>query len=93
MKQRNLKALISKIILFYSIFYGAMKIIAVLFRDAWPLPHLIMAVPFVIFAVVGGIMLKRDTYSWAYVAAGAVIISIVRYYEIEWLQQLHQYFS
>ena len=93
MKQRNLKALISKIILFYSIFYGAMKIIAVLFRDAWALPNLIMAIPFVIFAVIGGIMLKRDSYSWVYVAAGVIIISIVRYYEIQWLQQLHQYFS
>lgn len=93
MRQRNLKALISKIILFYSVFYGAMKIIAVLFNDAWPLPNLILAIPFVIFAVVGGIMLKRDAYSWVYVAAGVVVISIVRYYEIQWLQQLHQYFS
>lgn len=93
MKQRNLKALISKIILFYSVFYGAMKIIAVLFNDAWPLPNLIMAIPFVIFAIVGGLMLKRDNYSWIYVAAGVIVISIVRYYEIQWLQQLHQYFS
>ena len=93
MKQRNLKALISKIILFYSVFYGAMKIIAVLFNDAWPLPNLIMAIPFLIFAVVGGLMLKRDSYSWIYVAAGVIVISIVRYYEIQWLQQLHQYFS
>lgn len=93
MKQRNLKALISKIILFYSVFYGAMKIIAVLFNDAWPLPNLIMAIPFLIFAVVGGLMLKRDSYSWIYVAAGVIVISIIRYYEIQWLQQLHQYFS
>ena len=93
MKQRNLKALISKIILFYSVFYGAMKIIAVLFNDAWPFPNLIMAIPFLIFAVVGGLMLKRDSYSWIYVAAGVIVISIVRYYEIQWLQQLHQYFS
>ncbi|SKB68158.1 hypothetical protein SAMN05660776_2531 [Salegentibacter holothuriorum] len=93
MKQRNLKALISKIILFYSVFYGAMKIIAVLFNDAWPLSNLIMAIPFVIFAAVGGLMLKHDTYSWVYVAAGVIVISIVRYYEIQWLQQLHQYFN
>ncbi|MBZ9729412.1 hypothetical protein LB467_06900 [Salegentibacter sp. JZCK2] len=93
MRQRNLKSLICKIIFFYSIFYGAMKIIAVVFRDAWPLPNLIMAIPFVIFAVVGGIMLKRDSYSWVYVGAGVIVISIVRYYEMQWLQQLHQYFS
>ncbi|WP_156101236.1 hypothetical protein [Salegentibacter sp. Hel_I_6] len=93
MQNRNLKALICKIILFYSIFYGAMKIIAVLFQDAWPLPNLILAIPFVIFAIIGGFMLKHDSYSWVYVAAGVIIISIVRYYEIQWMQQLHEYFS
>lgn len=93
MKQRNLKALISKIIFFYSIFYGAMKIIAVLFQDAWALPNLILAIPFMIFAVIGGIMLKQDSYSWIYVGAGVIVISIVRYFEMQWVQQLHQYFS
>jgi len=93
MRQRNLKALISKIILFYCVFYGIMKIIAVVFRDAWPLPNLILAIPFIFFAVIGGLMLKRDSYSWIYVAAGVIVISMVRYYEVEWVQQLRQYFN
>lgn len=93
MRQRNLKALISKIILFYCVFYGVMKLIAVFFQGAWPLPNLIMAIPFIVFAVIGGLMLKRDTYSWIYVVAGVIVISIVRYYELEWVQQLQLYFN
>ena len=84
--------LISKIIFFYSIFYVIMKIIAIV-QGAWLMPNLILSIPYLAFAVVGGIMLKRNAYHWAYVIAGAILISIVRYYEQEWMLQLHQYFS
>lgn len=84
--------LISKIIFFYSIFYVIMKVIAV-FGDAWVLPNLILSLPYLVFAVVGGFMVKKDNYHWAYVIAGVILISIVRYYEQEWMVQLHEYFS
>lgn len=84
--------LISKIIFFYSVFYVIMKIIAI-FGDAWLKPNLILSLPYLIFAIVGGIMVKRNSYHWAYVVAGIILISIVRYYEQEWMLQLHEYFS
>ena len=84
--------LISKIIFFYSVFYVIMKIIAI-FGDAWLKPNLILSLPYLIFAIVGGIMVKRNSYHWAYVVAGVILISIVRYYEQEWMLQLHEYFS
>ncbi|TRO65282.1 hypothetical protein [Christiangramia sabulilitoris] len=84
--------LISKIIFFYSIFYVIMKIVA-MFQGAWMIPNLILSLPYLVFAVVGGIMVKRNSYHWAYVIAGAILISIVRYYEQEWMLQLHEYFS
>ncbi len=93
MPKRNIKGLISKIILFYSFFYVVMKIIAILFQGAWAIPNLIIALPFVVFAAVGWVMLKRDHYSWIYVIAGVVIISVVRYYEMEWLVDIHRYFN
>lgn len=93
MPKRNLKGLISKIILFYSFFYVIMKIIAILFQDAWALPNLIIALPFAVFAAIGWVMLKREEYSWIYVIAGVVIISVVRYYEMEWVVDLHRYFN
>lgn len=93
MQNRNLKALVSKIILFYSIFYVVMKLIAIIFQDAWPVPNLILAIPYVLFAIIGWRMLKMDRYSWLYVVAGIVVISLIRYYEMQWQVQLHQYFS
>ncbi|MCP9201045.1 hypothetical protein MKO06_14095 [Gramella sp. GC03-9] len=84
--------IISKIIFFYSIFYVVMKVAAI-FQGAWAIPNLILAVPYLIFAIVGGILLKRNSYHWAYVIAGAILISIVRYYEQEWMLQLHNYFQ
>ncbi|MDR5590774.1 hypothetical protein [Christiangramia sp. SM2212] len=84
--------LISKIIFFYSIFYVVMKIIAI-FDDARVIPNLILSLPYLVFAVVGGFMVKRNSYHWAYVIAGVILISIVRYYEREWMINLHEYFS
>ena len=93
MEDRNLKALLCKIIFFYSVFYVVMKIIAILFEHIWPLPNLILAFPFVLFAVVGGYMLKQKKFYWLYVIAGILVISAIRYYEARWVVSLHQYFS
>lgn len=93
MPTNNLKAIISKIILFYSVFFVVMKVIAILFENAWPIPNLILAIPFLIFAIVGGLMMKRETYSWIYVVIGVIVISALRYYEASWMVSLHEYFS
>jgi hypothetical protein len=93
MPDRNLKALVSKIILFYSVFYVIMKLIAVIFQNAWPISNLILTIPYIIFAVVGWVMLKRNYFSWIYVAAGVIVISVVRYFEAEWMVQMQQYFN
>ncbi|WP_300434512.1 hypothetical protein [Christiangramia sp.] len=84
--------LISKIIFFYSVFYVIMKFVA-MFQGAWVIPNLILSLPYLVFAIVGAFMVKRDSYHWAYVIAGVILISIVRYYEKEWMLQLHENFS
>lgn len=91
MSKRNL-ILISKIIFFYSIFYVIMKLIAVM-RGAWWEANLILSLPYLVFALIGAYMLKSGKYYWAYVIAGIIVISIVRYFEKEWMMALHQYFS
>lgn len=91
MTKRNL-ILISKIIFFYSIFYMIMKLIAVM-RGAWWEANLILSLPYLIFTLIGAYMLKTGKYYWAYVIAGIIVISLVRYYEKEWMLALHQYFS
>lgn len=84
--------LISKIIFFYSIFYVVMKILAI-FQGAWIIPNLILTLPYLLFAGVGGYMLKTNKYHWAYVVAGIIVITAVRYFEKDWMLALHQHFG
>jgi len=84
--------LISKIIFFYSIFFVVMKVIS-MFQGAWVIPNLILSLPYLVFGLVGGYMVKYNKYHWAYVIAGVILISIVRYYEVEWMLQLQERFS
>ena len=93
MPKTNFKAIISKIIVFYSVFYVVMKLIAIVFDGAWALPNLILAIPFLIFAIVGGLLMKKESFSWIFVIVGVLVISAVRYYEAKWVLQLHEYFS
>ena len=93
MQQTNYKALFSKIILFYSIFYVVMKLIAVVFQQAWPIPNLLFTIPYIIFAAIGWKMMKSEEFSWTYVALGVVVISVIRYYEMEWMVAIQQYFN
>ena len=84
--------LISKIIFFYCVFYVIMKVLAI-FQGAWIEPNLILALPYLVFAISGAFMVKTNNYSWLYVIAGVILISAVRYYEKAWLFQLHEYFG
>lgn len=85
--------ILTKIIFLYSLFYILMKIMAILIQDLWVLPNLILAAPFLVFAIAGGIILKRKSYNWYYVIAAVVVISLIRYSESRWMVALHQYFS
>lgn len=84
--------IISKIIFFYSLFYVVMKILAI-FQGAWLKANLVLTIPFIVIAAIGGWLLKKNRYYWWYVILGAIIISAIRYYEKEWMVGLHQYFS
>ncbi len=91
LKDRYLST-ISKIIFFYSVFYVVMKVLAIL-QGAWIMPNLILTIPYIIFAIIGGYMFRRNSYNWIYVIAGVILISVIRYFEKEWMMQLHQYFQ
>lgn len=88
MSYRNL-VILTKIILFYSIFYIIMKAIA-LFGGAWPVPNLLLMIPYVILGIIAGLQVKRENYTWFFVAIGAAVIILTRIYETRlalWIQQ------
>ena len=88
MSHRNL-VIITKIILFYSLFFIGLKAF-IIFGGAWLIPNLLLMIPYLILAVVGWLHLKRENYSWWYVGIGAAVIILTRIYETQfsiWVQQ------
>ena len=89
MSYRNL-VILTKIILFYSIFYIIMKAIAI-FGGAWLVPNLLLMIPFLILGIISGLQVKKEQYSWWFVGIGAAVIILVRIFEAEfafWVQQM-----
>ncbi len=85
-------AIISKIIFFYSLFYVVMKIVAA-FGGNMPYANLILAIPYLAFSIIGGLMLKNNKYHWAYAIVGIIMISALRFYEQEWMLAIEGYFN
>ena len=88
MSHRNL-VILTKIILFYSIFFIFMKAV-ILFQGAWLVPNLVLMVPFAILALLAWRQVKTENYSWWFVAVGAATIILIRVYETQlafWIQQ------
>lgn len=88
MSQRNL-VIITKIILFYSIFYVGLKLF-VISQGGWVNPNLLLALPFLLLAIVGGIIVAKGKYSWLFAAIGTVAIILMRIYESRWILWLQQ---
>lgn len=89
MSHRNL-VIITKIILFYSIFYIFMKAV-ILFQGAWLLPNLLLILPFLVLACISGWQVKKEKYSWVFVLIGAAIIILTRIYETRlsfWIESM-----
>lgn len=83
-------SIITKIILFYSIFYVGMKLFIIL-QGAWLIPNLVLCVPFIVFAVVSGIMVKNAQYSWPFNVFAIIVTIAVRIYETRltmWIQDV-----
>ena len=87
MSHRNL-VIITKIILFYSIFFIFMKAV-IIFQGAWLIPNLLLMLPFLILVAIAGFQVKQEKYSWIFVFVGSAVIILTRIYETElayWLQ-------
>lgn len=88
MSQRNL-VILTKIILIYSIFFIVMKAV-IIFGGAWPVPNLLLMIPFLILGIISGLQIRRENYSWWFVGIGAAVIILTRIYETSlsiWVQQ------
>lgn len=86
--EKNL-SVITKIILIYSIFFVGLKLFVII-QGAWLIPNLLLMVPFLVFATISGVMVKKEQYSWAFVIFAGLVIILVRIFETQlaqWVQQ------
>lgn len=79
--------MLAKIIVIYCAFYVIMKLVAI-FNGLWVLPNLVLCVPAILLGLWGGIALKRETTHWFFVLFAVVLISLLRYYELDLMQWL-----
>ncbi|WP_281754939.1 hypothetical protein [Neptunitalea chrysea] len=68
---------------------SVVKIIAIL-NGSWLMPNLLIAFGLLLLGGAGFGLIKKDTYSLIYVIIGIVLISALRYYEVEWVVWLHE---
>jgi hypothetical protein len=78
----RLKSTVCKIIFFYSVFYLVMKIMAV-FNGYSFKASLILSLPFLLLSLWGLAIVKKHTYNWIYVIIGVLVVSFMRYYEMD----------
>lgn len=83
------KMIVCRVIYFYSVFYVIMKVIG-FFQHLSILPHVIIVLPFLMLGIWGYQNDRRKTYSWLYVIIGIVVISTIRYFELDWILKLEQ---
>ena len=82
----------SKIILIYSFFYIGLKIL-VIFQGAWLEANLILALPFVLLALWGVIILRSGKFSWIYALVGILVVGLSRYFEKDWAMTIQSFFN
>ena len=59
-------------------------------QGAWLIPNLVLCVPFIVFVIVSGLIIKNQRYSWPFALFAMVVIVLVRIFETPlagWIQQ------
>lgn len=104
MTQRHL-IVITKVILFYSIFVLVMKMIFLFQQyytisnalqadhfNALALAQSVLMLPFLVLAIAAYFINRNKTYNWIFVLVGAAVIIGIRAFEIRMLEYLQNYF-
>ena len=73
---------LTKIVSVYCFFFVLLKSIAI-FRGAWMIPNIILAIPFIILGILTAYTVLYKKYSWIITIITAVLIIAVRYYEVD----------
>lgn len=78
---------LTKIVSVYCFFFVLLKSIAI-FRGAWMIPNIILAIPFIGMGILTAYTVLYKKYSWIITIITVVLIIAVRYYESDWVHIL-----
>lgn len=78
----SLKVTLSRIVYFYSLFMVVVKVFSA-FQNGNFLAYMLIALPFGVLTFIGFKSEKSKSYSWVFVVVGILLISVMRYYELE----------
>jgi len=84
------KLTIYKITIIYAAFYILMKLYAIFIEGSWLLPNLILCAPMILVGLVAWKQLKDEKTNWWFIAISVIVVSVLRYYEAEWVVWLNQ---
>lgn len=73
---------LTKIVSVYCFFFVLLKSIAI-FRGAWMIPNIILAIPFISMGILTAYTVLYKKYSWIITIITVVLIIAVRYYEVD----------
>jgi hypothetical protein len=90
MSERNL-IIITKIITYYCLFYIAVKIYGI-YTGMWFLPNLVIMGILSVFAILGGFIIRKKKYNWAFTISGTLVIVLLRIYETRLVNYLFENF-
>ncbi len=89
MERTGFLKIAQRIIVIYTTVYGIVKLVAIL-KGNWLYPNLILMVGLLLIGGIGGYLIKKDNYNWFYTIIGIVLISALRYYEVQLTLYLHE---
>ncbi|MGX1024315.1 hypothetical protein [Psychroflexus sp. MBR-150] len=84
------KLIIYKITVIYAAFYILTKLYSIFAENQSVLPILIISLPLAIIGLIAWWQLKQNKTNWWFIALSVIVISAVRYFEVDWVWWLNQ---
>ncbi|QTY27957.1 hypothetical protein [Flavobacterium sp. CS20] len=84
------KLIIYKITVIYATFYILTKLYSIFAENQSVLPILIISLPLAIIGLIAWWQLKQNKTNWWFIALSVIVISAVRYFEVDWVWWLNQ---
>lgn len=83
--------IITKVVAYYSLFYAGVKIYGIV-KGMLLLPNILIVMGLLALGLPGLWLIKKGRYYWWYALLGVLLISLLRYYEVELVGWFNDYF-